>query len=175
MPPRCPPLPECRNSPFGKRWGTGSQIVVHSSDPDAGFYRRERDARDDSAERAPTSKTLWAYDATLAITGPDDPDDELRRPSLVVGMAPLHRPSTEPGRNAIKALQSVSERGHPANWLAADRAYSSAKPEDFQLPARSLGYKVIFDYKIDQLGIKDEAQGFIQVEGAWYCPSMPSH
>ncbi len=171
------PVPAFARMPrqrFGKQWGTGgSSFEIHSSDPDAGFYRRERDVREDHAERVLTAKTMWAYEDTLAVSGPDGPDDEFRIATLVVGMAPLHRPGSEPGQNAIKAVRSVSERGHPANWLAADRAYSSAKPEDFQLPAMSLGYKAIFDYKIDQLGIKDEAQGFIQVEGAKYCPSMP--
>jgi hypothetical protein len=57
--------------------------------------------------------------------------------------------------------------------LAADRAYSSAKAEDFQLPARALGYRPVFDYKKDQLGVKDNVRGFLQVEGASYCPMMP--
>jgi hypothetical protein len=34
-------------------------------------------------------------------------------------------------------------------------------------------HREIFDYRIDQLGVKDGAEGFLQIEGAWYCPSMP--
>jgi hypothetical protein len=67
----------------------------------------------------------------------------------------------------------VHERGHPANFLAADRAYTSAKAEDFQLPARALGYRVVLDYKIDQLGLQGEHQGMLLIEGAFYCPSIP--
>jgi hypothetical protein len=48
-----------------------------------------------------------------------------------------------------------------------------AKVEDYQLPARALGYEMVFDYKIDQLGIQDSYAGMLQIEGAWYCPSIP--
>ncbi len=57
--------------------------------------------------------------------------------------------------------------------MAADRAYSSATAEDFQLPALALGYRPVFDFKDDQLGVKAESQGFLQIEGEWYCPSIP--
>jgi hypothetical protein len=60
-------------------------------------------------------------------------------------LAPLHRPSTAVGPNALVALASVVERGHPAGWLAADRAYTNTVPEDFQLPARALGYQPVLD------------------------------
>ena len=63
--------------------------------------------------------------------------------------------------------------GHPAHFLAADRAYSSAKEEHFQLPARALGYKAVYDYKIDQLGAKGSHEDFLLIEGAFYCPSIP--
>jgi hypothetical protein len=82
-------------------------------------------------------------------------------------------PGHDVGQNAITALRSVSERGLPANFLAADRAYSSAKPENFQLPARALGYRPVFDYKVDQLGVRASWQGFVQIEGDWYCPAIP--
>lgn len=39
--------------------------------------------------------------------------------------------------------------------------------------ARSLGYRPVYDYRVDQLGVKANWQGFIQVEGSWYCPMMP--
>jgi hypothetical protein len=46
-------------------------------------------------------------------------------------------------------------------------------PEDLQLPLRSLGYDLVFDYREDQLGVRESYGGAIQVEGAWYCPQMP--
>jgi hypothetical protein len=44
---------------------------------------------------------------------------------------------------------------------------------NFQLPVRALGYKPVLDYKIDQLGVQTSFGGMLQIEGAWYCPSMP--
>ena len=145
-------------------------VVRHSADPDAGWYARTTDARDGGP---PVTKSNWAYEATLAVSGDVEHDDADRLPSLVLGMAILHAPGAEPGRNGIRALSSVAERGYSPGYLAADRAYSSAKAEDFQLPARALGWKPVFDYKADQLGIQAQAHGLVQVEGSWYCPAMP--
>jgi hypothetical protein len=88
-------------------------------------------------------------------------------------MAALQMPGVKPGVQAIRALQSVRDRGHPAHFLAGDRAYSIGKADDFQLPARALGYELVVDYKSDQLGVKAEFAGMLQIEGAWYCPSIP--
>ena len=107
------------------------------------------------------------------MAGNDDPDGESLMPSIVVAMAPLHRPGHDPGPNAIVALRSVHAHGHSAHWLAADRAHTSAKAENFQLPARSLGYRTVLDYKLDQLGVQASFGGFVQIEGEWYCPSIP--
>ncbi len=38
--------------------------------------------------------------------------------------------------------------------------------------ARALGYRLVFDYEDDQLGVKVSSQGFVQIEGEWYCPSI---
>ena len=71
------------------------------------------------------------------------------------------------------ALSSLRARGHPAKWLAGNRAYSNQKPEHFQLPARAFGYRPVFDYKVDQLGVQEEYRGMLQIEGAWCCPAIP--
>jgi len=105
--------------------------------------------------------------------GNDDPNGEAAIPSVAVGMAPLHRPGHAPGPNAVVALNSVQARGHSAGWLAGDRAYTNAKAENFQLPARALGYRPVLDYKINQLGVQDSFGGMVQVDGAWYCASLP--
>jgi hypothetical protein len=147
-------------------------VSVHSADPDASWYSRLSDERD---KHGPVTrgKVAWGHEATLVISGPDDPDAPHEFPHLVVAMAPLHRPGQEVGHNAIVALTNLRSRGHPAHWLAADRAYTSAKAEDFQLPARALEYDLVLDYKKDQLGVKATWAGFIQVEGSWFCPMMP--
>jgi hypothetical protein len=89
-------------------------------------------------------------------------------------MAVLHRPGVDPGPNAISALRSVVERGHPTRWLACDRAYSNARPENFQLPTRAIGYDLVLDYRTDQLGIQGSYAGALLMDGWWYCPSTPT-
>ena len=116
---------------------------------------------------------MWGYEASLVVSGNDNPGELQGFPSLVVGMAPLHRPGHDPGENAIVALASVRQRDHPAGLLAGDRAYTNQKPENFQLPARALGYRLVLDYKSDQLGVQAEYRGMLQIEGEWYCPSIP--
>ena len=156
------------------RRGKKREIMVHSVDPDAGWYSREKDERDDGTEQRPgMDKPAYGYDLALAVAAPDDGSEDADFPSVIMGMAVLDRPSHEPGRNGARALASVRARGHPAHYLAADRAYSSAKAEDFQLPVRALGYRPVYDYKVDQLGVKAAACGFLQVEGQWVCPMMP--
>jgi hypothetical protein len=71
------------------------------------------------------------------------------------------------------ALQSIHDRGHSAHFLVGDRAYSNAKPEDLQLPARALGYDLVVDYAKTQLGHQGSYQGMQLVDGSWYCPGMP--
>jgi hypothetical protein len=147
-----------------------SRVLVHSADPDADWYVRG-DQEDDEA--GASGKSIWGYEATLVVSGTDDPSGPQVIPSLVMGMAVLHKPGSQPGTNATHALRSVRDRGNPANFLAGDRAYTNAKPEDFQLPARALGYRPVLDYKVDQLGIQDQFVGTLQIDGAFYCPAIP--
>jgi hypothetical protein len=153
-----------------KKRGKAPEVVVHSADPDADWYVRNPNEAHPEGE---ADKACWGYEASLIVSGTDHPSQPQPFPSLVIGMATLHKPGRYPGRQAVRALASVHERGHPAHLLAGDRAYSSAKPEDFQLPLRSLGYQPVFDYKVDQLGIQGSHAGMLQIEGAWYCPAIP--
>lgn len=139
--------------------GARGNLERSSADPDAAWYMRTADDGEGQG-RETITKSVWGYEATLVVTGDvDSPEGAPRFPSLVVGMAPLHKPGSEPGNNAVRALKSVVERHHPVGYLAADRAYSSSKSEDFQLPARALGYKLVIDYRVDQLGVQDQSDG----------------
>jgi hypothetical protein len=111
-------------------------------------------------------------DACLVVSGSDDPSTPAAMPTLVLGMAPLRKPGTRIGQSAVRALADIAQRGHPAHLLAGDRAYTQCKSEDFQLPARSLGYQLVLDYRINQLGLQGTHQGMIQVDGSFYCPAM---
>lgn len=156
----------------GKGPRSAQQLLRSSSDPDAGVYTRTGDHNGDNAARgAPTLR--WAFELSIAVMGRNEPDEPDEFPLLVIGMAPLHRPGHDPGRNGIQALNSIVGRGHPAGYLGADRAYSNQVPGNFQLPAAALGYEPVFDYTINQLGIAESYAGAIQVEGGLYCPAMP--
>jgi hypothetical protein len=152
------------------------EIVEHSADPDGGWQVRTTDEEEPNRRGGKSKKQKaagYGYEASLVVSTQEDLEADPEFPNVVVAMAVLHRPGAEPGQNGIRALSSVNRRGHPANYLAGDRAYSNSKPEQFQLPAHAMGYKPVFDYKKTQFGIQDGWQGFIQVEGAWYCPAMP--
>jgi hypothetical protein len=125
-------------------------------------------------EGDPGSKlSVWGYEATLVVSGSDDPDQPAAVPSVVMGMARLHKPGAQVGQNANVALASIAERGHPAHYLAGDRAYTQSKPEHFQLPASALGYGLVLDCKTDQLGQQGSHAGSV-LDGSWYCPAIPT-
>ena len=150
--------------------GLTPPLKKSSSDPDAGWYNRDkRDAKDGGTD---PRVAKWAMDACLVVSGGDDPSKPVAMPTLVLGMAPLRKPSTQIGQSAVRALADIAQRGHPAHLLAGDRAYTQCKPEDFQLPARSLGYQLVLDYRSDQLGLQGTHQGMILVDGSFYCPAM---
>jgi hypothetical protein len=151
--------------------GVRPETLRYSADSDADWYHRDKQ---EGPDRDPEPKvSIWGSEACLVVSCRDDPHEPSAIPTLVLGMAPLRQPGTQVGPSAIVALASISSRGHPARYLVGDRAYSQAKPEDFQLRARALGYKPVLDYKIDQLGRRGSHAGMAQVDGTWYCPAMP--
>jgi hypothetical protein len=88
-------------------------------------------------------------------------------------MSVLGKPSTRVGQRAAEVLENMHSRGLPSSWLAGDRAYTNAKPVDFQLPARALGHELVLDYTKRQLGVQGSHDGALLVDGNWYCPMMP--
>jgi hypothetical protein len=38
---------------------------------------------------------------------------------------------------------------------------------------RAMGFDLVVDYRVDQLGRQANSHGAVMVEGTWYCPSMP--
>ncbi len=156
----------------GKNW-KDRKVLRHSTDPDCGYYVRGPDNRDDEGGPKSLDKVIWGNEATLVVTGHVAAIGDVPFPVLVIAMPPLHQPGREPGQNAVRALKNLVDRGHAPGYLAADNNYSAAKAENFQLPARALGYGLVLSYRDDQLGVQAQSNGLIQVEGSWYCPSMP--
>ncbi|MFJ5274969.1 hypothetical protein [Streptomyces sp. NPDC088358] len=50
----------------------------------------------------------------------------------------------------------MQNRGDKPGFLAGDRAYNNSEPDEWQLPIRAMGYKPVYDYRADQLGMQAE-------------------
>lgn len=164
---------------FG-RYHSPRSVKGISTDPDAGWYIRDPDLRDayakytsTSKDRPPLKTAKWGFEACYIVQATNDPSKPADFPQLVIGIA-FHRPAKKAAQEALSALRSVADRGHPAGYLIADRLYlPGAKPENFQLPIRALGYLPINDYDKNEVGRQGHHEGAILVDGSYYCPSMP--
>jgi len=142
---------------------------------DAAWYVRDGDHRDTGDMKGRThSKFIFGWEATIVVATSNDPSKPADFPLLATGMA-FDKPGHNIAENAMKVMHSMSEHGMPVGFAVGDRAYwPNAMEENLQLPMRALGYSNVNDYREDQLGIKAGHAGGIMVEGAWYCPSMPT-
>src|SRR5579875_3638055 len=93
-------------------------------------------------------------------------------PNLALVLA-LGEPGHGPAQKGVKLLRGLRRRGWPAGHLGADRGYTQCLAEEFHLPVRALGYSLVMDYKVGDLGRQAADQGAVMVEGAFYCPAMP--
>lgn len=163
-------------------------------EPHAGWYVRDGDhglgdasAASSSGEtRTKLRKAYWGWEATLLVMGANDPRREATFPQLITGIS-FDKPGASPGRKATEALtyahRAQMEQAHPedparppAGYLVGDRAYGCApRPEDFQSPARSLGYRLVFDLRSDELGHLVDVAGAKLLEGNLYCPAIQGH
>jgi hypothetical protein len=143
-----------------------------ASDPDGGWYVRDPDQREGTGPGAKKyPKINWALEATIVTMG-RPPGTVPACPNLALGVV-LGRPGEDPGGTGARLLAQVRARGWPAGFLGADRGYTQALPERFHLPVRALGYSLVMDYKVTELGRQANSQGAVMVDGAFYCPAMP--
>lgn len=152
--------------------GPSKRSGLCAADPDGGWYVREGDHRDseDHTGRKHT-RIHWALEATIA-TMTRAPGTTPAHPNLAIGVA-FDRPGIDPAGTGTRVLRSIRGRGHPPGWLGADRAYTAALPEKFHLPATALGYRLVMDYRADQLGVQANTGGALLIEGSWCCPATP--
>ena len=152
--------------------GPSKPAGTSASDPDGGWYVREGDHRDrPGPEGKALRKIYWALDAHIVTMG-RPPGAPPTWPNLAFGVL-LDKPGHGPARNGVKLLAQLRRRGWPAGYLGADRGYTQCLAEDFHLPVRALGYSLVMDYKVGELGRQASDQGAVMVEGAFYCPAMP--
>lgn len=143
-----------------------------SSEPDAGWYVRE--GNHDGSQEDDPYKTMWAYEATLAVMTFSKTDDEM--PSLLLGMS-LHKPGHNIGKRAQDALSHIiSDPETPKGYFIGDRAYlPNSKPENLAIPLRLAGYKMMGDQRGDSLGFRMHYQGADLIDGTWYLAGMPKN
>lgn len=155
--------------------GRGRRSPYASSDPEAGWYKRDGNHDGEGTSRAATKyqrrsdSLIWGRELHTADTYGEGV------PSVVLG-ASFDVPGKRLAENALRAIDAPREQELPSGHFVSDRAYlPGTKPEDLDLPLRSRGYEVVFDYdrSTTQLGQQASHGGSILVEGRWYCPSMP--
>ena len=117
------------------------------------------------------ARFYWALEATIVTMG-RPVGAVASAPNLVLG-ASLAKPGADPGGTGATLLAEVRSRGWPAGYLGADRGYTQCRPEHFHLPVRALGYSLVMDYKVAELGRHANSQGALMVDGAFYCPALP--
>jgi hypothetical protein len=152
--------------------GPSKSSGTTASDPDGGWYIREGDHRQTTGPNGKRlRKIAWALEATILVMG-RPPGKVPLYPNLVLGIS-LARPGVDPGGAGVALLNRAVRRGYRAGFIGADRGYTQALPENFALPAKALGYRVVMDYKTADLGIQANSQGALLVDGSFYCPAMP--
>jgi len=175
---------------YGKSGNPSSKILNgdrRTANPDGGWYRREgdhgavthADARalkktDPKGNHKGTSarKLFWGIEAEIARMTPNHLAERDQFPLLTTALG-FHIPGAVSGEG-LRLLESLVDRGHNINLYIMDRAYSNGIYSEFQVPARLLGVKLVFDYKKGDLGLKaSDTRGFIQVSGSWYLDSLP--
>jgi hypothetical protein len=153
--------------------GPSKRSGLSATDPDGGWYVREGDHRErEDHQGRRRNRVAWALEATLLTTASPEPGSVASFPNLVVGLA-LDRPGVDPGGTAVRVLALARSRGFVPGPLGVDRAYSGAFATTFHLPVRAMGYQLVMDYRVDQLGRQANSHGAVLVEGTWYCPGMP--
>jgi hypothetical protein len=154
--------------------GPSKRSGLCATDPDGGWYVREGDHREREDHKGRRrSRVAWALEATVLTSASSEPGRLSSFPNLVVGLA-LDRPGVDPGGTALRVLRGARERGFSPGPLGVDRAYSGAFAETFHLPVRALGFSLVVDYRVEQLGRQANSHGAVLVEGTWYCPAMPA-
>jgi len=153
--------------------GPSKIAATTASDPDGGWYVREGDHRQTTGPGGKRlRKVAWALEATIVVMGRPAGRAPVY-PNLVLGVS-LAKPGVDPGGAGVALLASLRRRGYPAGRLAADRGYTQALAENFALPAKALGYRVVMDYKAADLGVQANSGGALLVDGSFYCPAMPA-
>lgn len=157
-----------------KAWGkhgTSKRSAWVASEPDGGWYARDGDHSD---QKSNGPRVAWGYEGTVVSMTPNTGTASGEFPLLTLGVG-FDPPGHEPDLHATSILRSIAERDHPTDLAIGDQAYlPGSKLWKYQSPVRELGYGHVGEYPKDMPGITVVEQGAIQVDGNWFCPSMPA-
>lgn len=144
---------------------------ILSIEPDAGYWVREGDHKDDGTKTK--DKMKYGMELELPVLVSPDPLQPNLVPNIALGID-QHVPGTDPTGSARRLFDDIVERGYVLDHLIGDRAYfPGARMDVLQNPMRAHGAKIVMDYKSDELGLQAQIEGAILVEGTLYSPSMP--
>lgn len=168
--------PKPASVPYGKH-GTKDRSEFMAIEPYGGGYARNGDHAPESAQgpgRRTSELKGYGWEGTFSLLASNDPDRERTFPSLVAGVN-LSTPGASPGRSAIHALDHIPKAGFNTRKLIGDRAYgNSPKAEHYQIPARGMGYELLFDHRPEYWGQTYTFNGAVILEGNVYSPAILS-
>jgi hypothetical protein len=120
-----------------------------------------------------TGPATYGYSGHLLVAGHSAKALRKSYPQMCLGMA-LETPSKRAGEMAVTLLTQLQLLGFPVGKLAVDRAYPYCKEENFQSPARRLGYTLAMDYKRKDRGNMKAHEGNTPLmDGCLACPLTP--
>ncbi|GLX41287.1 hypothetical protein Sros01_73600 [Streptomyces roseochromogenus] len=171
--------------PFSR--GVATSDPHTATNPDAAWYVREGgDHRDPSDTPGGGAKRKTASTASRPPSSSPGRPHQARAATATIPTpttSTIYPPSSLPSLSTNLAM-TLPEMPSPrlatfigaATGLAGSQPTAptnAALPETFHIPVRDLGYRPIWDYRIDQLGIQGSHGGALLVDGTWYCPHLP--
>ncbi|GAB3046221.1 hypothetical protein GCM10027052_31090 [Parafrigoribacterium mesophilum] len=157
-------------NPDGGWYGReGSHGVVTHADAD---YMNRTDPSN-KVKGTAESDRKWGIELEIARMTANFGEECEVFPLLTVGVS-FHIPGAIRGE-ALRIAESLLERGHQANFFIVDRAYPNGKVHEYAVPLRLLGFKHVFGYKKNQIGVQAyDKRGFVHISGAWYLDTVPN-
>ena len=142
--------------------------------PEGGrYYRESMDHSPEGLGRKAVKKSYWAFEGSVAIQIPYDPDKVFDSPIVAVGIN-HHPPAADPAGNTIRVLEWLKRQGVQIREFLADRQYNEGVTAD-TLPAYLHRNEIerVIDFKSENVGVKGQYEGIIQMGGRMYCPMLP--
>lgn len=167
---------------YGKH-GTKSKSNYMGIEPLADYYMRSEDHYYDHTQKISKQNIKGVgWEAALAVLGTNYPYRHSMIPTVITGIN-LASPGVAPGKSAIHALKHMHNEPHveesdkfKAGILVGDRIYGNTRiAEEFQRPARAMGYDHVFDMKEEYWGKTYQMGGAVMLEGNAYSPSILRH